>query len=242
MFLKCVLKAALVYLKKKKKKASTQFNDIWFQFSSVHLSSRAKYLMYLNPLAQTTKRTDYTDWSQYDSLKPSVNIIPVFLDGLSLHLTNNVHQQVMIHIKSKNGLYAHLLSGIRKEIIFHGSVKVVIISDRFITVHGEDVCCGWLSNVRPQANELNQNNISCAVSKKFENRENCKVTIVQRTKCRKKSNYFGKHLQEWLSTLLPQDWMKYPVIPNRHPSYLFVKEFQWCILHDLESYSRTLAR
>lgn len=91
----------------------------------------------------------------------------------------------MIHIKSKNGLYAHLLSGIREEIIFHGSVKVVIITDRFITVHGEDVCCGWLSNVRPQANELNQNNNSCVVSEKLKNRENGKVTIMQGTKCHK---------------------------------------------------------
>lgn len=45
----------------------------------------------------------------------------------------------MTHSKSKNGLYAHLLSGIREEMIFHGSVKVVIITDRFITVHSEGV-------------------------------------------------------------------------------------------------------
>lgn len=36
---------------------------------------------------------------------------------------------------------------------------------------------GWLSNIGPQANELNQNNNSCVVSKKFENGENGKVTV-----------------------------------------------------------------
>lgn len=55
--------------------------------------------------------------------------------------------------------------------IFHGSVKVVIITDRFITVHEEGVCWWLLSNIGPQANELNQNNNSCVVSKKSENRE-----------------------------------------------------------------------
>lgn len=68
-----------------------------------------------------------------------MNIISVFLDGPCLYLANSVHQQVMIHSKSKNGLYADLLSGIREEMIFHGSVKVVIITDRFVTVHREDI-------------------------------------------------------------------------------------------------------
>lgn len=70
-----------------------------------------------------------------------MNIISVLLGGTSLYLTSSVHHQVMIHSRSKNGLYAHLLSGIREEMIFHGSVKVVIITDRFITVYNSSWKC-----------------------------------------------------------------------------------------------------
>lgn len=58
---------------------------------------------------------------------------------MSLYLNSSVYQHAIIHSKSKNGLYAHLLSGIREEMIFHCLVKVV--TDRFITVYNSSWRC-----------------------------------------------------------------------------------------------------